>query len=149
MGDELSLNDTTISFQDESGEFVGDSQSPLLEWLYPNGGETLLAGTDYMIRWKTYGEVSNINIHYAVGANTSEDQWQEIESNISNIDSLSWTPSIIADSLRIRIQDSNSKLNDISGWYFSISGGQSLRNSSSINLLLNDARINHTETMRK
>ncbi|MDG2266075.1 MAG: hypothetical protein P8L91_03740, partial [Candidatus Marinimicrobia bacterium] len=60
-----------------------------------------------------------------------------------------WTPSIISDSLRIRIQDSNSKLNDISGWYFSISGGQNFRNSLPINLLLNNATINHTEIIRK
>ena len=145
--DEIDIK-SFITFRVASSGVLGKTENDIV-LLYPNGGETLLAGTDYMIRWKTYGEVSNINIHYAVGANTSEDQWQEIESNISNIDSLSWTPSIIADSLRIRIQDSNSKLNDISGWYFSISGGQSFRNSSSINLLLNDARINHTETMRK
>ena len=68
--------------------------------------------------------------------------------NLSNIDSLSWTPSVIADSVRIRIQDTNSKLNDISGWYFSISGGQYSRNSSLINLLINDAKISNTEYLR-
>ena len=117
--------------------------------LYPNGGETLLAGTDYMIRWKTYGEVSNINIHYAIGPNINEDQWQEIELNVANIDSLAWTPNIIADSVRIRIQDTNSKLDDISGWYFSISGGQFFGNTAPINLLINDTKIDNAENLRK
>jgi len=137
-----------ITFRVASSGLLGKSENDIV-LLYPNGGETLFAGTDYMIRWKTYGEVSNINIHYAIGANVTDDQWQEIESNISNIDSLAWTPSIITDSIRIRIQDSNSELNDISGWYFSTSGGQNFRNTSPINLLLNNSKINNTETMRK
>ena len=102
-----------------------------------------------MIRWKTYGEVSNVNIHYAIGSSLNEDQWVEIESNFANIDSLGWTPSIIADSVRIRIQDTNSKLNDISGWYFSLSGGQFFGNSSPVNLLINDSKIDNTENFRK
>jgi len=32
-------NDTTIFFQDESSNFIGDSQLPTIEWIYPNGGE--------------------------------------------------------------------------------------------------------------
>lgn len=145
--DEIDIK-SFITFRVASSGVLGKTENDIV-LLYPNGGETLFAGTDYIIRWKTYGEVSNINIHYALGENVTDDQWQEIESNISNIDSLAWTPSIITDSLRIRIQDSNSELNDISGWYFSISGGQNFRNSSPINLLFNNTIINNTETMRK
>jgi len=145
--DEIDIK-SFITFRVASSGVLGKTENDIV-LLYPNGGETLSAGADYMVRWKTYGEVSKINIHYAIGANVSEDQWQEIESNVSNIDSLAWTPSIISDSLRIRIQDSNSKLNDISGWYFSISGGQNFRNSLPINLLLNDATMNRTEIISK
>ena len=144
--DEIDIK-SFITFRVASSGVLGKTENDIV-LLYPNGGETLFAGTDYMIRWKTYGEVSNVNIHYAIGKNVTEDQWQEIEMNLSNIDSLSWTPSVIADSVRIRIQDTNSKLNDISGWYFSISGGQYSRNSSLINLLINDAKISNTEFLR-
>lgn len=144
--DEINIK-SFITFRVASSGVLGKTENDIV-LLYPNGGETLFAGTDYMIRWKTYGEVSNVNIHYAIGKNVTEDQWQEIEMNLSNIDSLSWTPSVIADSVRIRIQDTNSKLNDISGWYFSISGGQYSRNSSLINLLINDAKISNTEYLR-
>ena len=145
--DEIDIK-SFITFRVASTGVLGKTEYDIV-LLYPNGGETLLAGTDYMIRWKTYGEVSNINIHYAIGSNINEDQWQEIELNVANIDSLAWTPNIIADSVRIRIQDTNSKLDDISGWYFSISGGQFFGNTAPINLLINDTKIDNTENSRK
>jgi len=145
--DEIDIK-SFITFRVASTGVLGKTEYDIV-LLYPNGGETLLAGTDYMIRWKTYGEVSNINIHYAIGSNINEDQWQEIELNVANIDSLAWTPNIIADSVRIRIQDTNSKLDDISGWYFSISGGQFFGNTAPINLLINDTKIDNTENLRK
>jgi hypothetical protein len=145
--DEIDIK-SFIIFRVASTGVLGKTENDIV-LLYPNGGETLLAGTGYTIRWKTYGEVSNINIHYAIGSNLNEDQWQEIGSNVTNIDSMAWTPSIIADSIRIRIQDTNSKLDDISGWYFSISSGQFFGNSAPINLLINDTKIDNTENSRK
>ena len=145
--DEIDIK-SFIIFRVASTGVLGKTENDIV-LLYPNGGETLLAGTGYTIRWKTYGEVSNINIHYAIGSNLNEDQWQEIGSNVTNIDSMAWTPSIIADSIRIRIQDTNSKLDDISGWYFSISGAQFFGNSAPINLLINDTKIDNTENSRK
>jgi hypothetical protein len=61
-------------------------------------------------------------VHYASGANPTEDDWNEIPSNYPNNDTLVWTPTNLGDDLRIRIKDSNSDLQDISGWYFSVSG---------------------------
>ena len=93
-----------------------------------------------MIRWKTYGTVGNVDVHYATGVNLSEDQWEEIEANIVNNDSLAWTPAFLEDSVRIRIKDSSSELNDFSGWYFSVTSG--LQVSTSIgNAVINNVNI--------
>jgi hypothetical protein len=109
-----------ITFRVASSGVFGATENDIVI-LYPNGGENLVAGSDYMIRWKTYGSISNVDVHYAIGANPSDDDWEDIEVNIVNNDSLAWTPSFIADSVRIKIKDSSSELNDISGWYFNIS----------------------------
>ena len=109
-----------ITFRVASSGVFGATENDIVI-LYPNGGENLVAGSDYMIRWKTYGSISNVDVHYAIGANPSDDDWEDIEVNIVNNDSLAWTPSFIADSVRIKIKDSSSELNDISGWYFNVS----------------------------
>jgi len=103
--------------------------------LYPNGGETLTSGNEYTIKWKTYGTVSTIDVDYAIGSNPSESDWEVITSEENNIDSLSWTPTEESDSVRIRIRDPNSlnektgkyKTEDISGWYFSVTGGRAAK----------------------
>ena len=110
-----------ITFRLASTGVLGETENDIV-LKFPNGGENLMAGSDYMIRWKTYGSISNVDVHYAIGANPSDDDWEDIEVNIVNNDSLAWTPSFIADSVRIKIKDSSSELNDISGWYFNVSG---------------------------
>ena len=103
--------------------------------LYPNGGETLTSGNEYTIKWKTYGTVSTIDVDYVIGSNPSESDWEVITSKENNIDSLSWTPTEESDSVRIRIRDPNSlnektgkyKTEDISGWYFSVTGGRAAK----------------------
>jgi len=109
-----------ITFRLASTGVLGETENDIV-LKSPNGGENLVAGSDYMIRWKTYGSISNVDVHYAIGANPSDDDWEDIEVNIVNNDSLAWTPSFIADSVRIKIKDSSSELNDISGWYFNVS----------------------------
>jgi hypothetical protein len=128
-----------ITFRVASTGVFGATENDIV-LLYPNGGENLLAGTDYMIRWKTYGTVGNVDVHFATGVNPSEDQWEEIDANIVNNDSLAWTPTFLEDSVRIRIKDSSSELNDISGWYFSVTGG--LQGSTSTgNAVINNGKI--------
>jgi hypothetical protein len=57
-----------------------------------------------------------------------------------NNDSLAWTPEFLENSVRIRIKDSSSELNDISGWYFSVTGG--LQGSTSTgNAVINNGKI--------
>ena len=109
-----------ITFRIASTGVLGETENDIV-LKFPNGGENLMAGSDYMIRWKTYGSISNVDVHYAIGANPSDDDWEDIEVNIVNNDSLAWTPSFIADSVRIKIKDSSSELNDVSGWYFNVS----------------------------
>ena len=103
--------------------------------LYPNGGETLTSGQEYDIKWKTYGNVSTVNIDFAIGANPLEADWVEIASEIANVDSLPWIPVAESDSVRLRIRDPNSfddkagiyKTEDKSGWYFSVVGGRAAK----------------------
>ena len=103
--------------------------------LYPNGGETLTSGEEYYIKWKTYGTVATVDVDVAIGNNTSDDDWEAIASDEENVDSLSWTPTTESDSIRIRIRDPDSyneqtgkyKTEDISGWYFSVTGGRAAK----------------------
>jgi hypothetical protein len=59
-------NDTTIFFQDESGEFIGDSKSPYLEWLYPNGGEQFDNFETVTVEWsaedESFGDHSTVTV---------------------------------------------------------------------------------------
>ena len=106
--------------------------------LYPNGGESLTLGEEYTIKWKTYGSVSSVDLAYSTGSNPAEDDWNDIASGEVNVDSLTWSPVTISDSIRIRVRDPDSfdenvgkyKTEDISGWYFSVSGGMNSRITS-------------------
>ncbi len=83
----------------------------------PNGGETLIAGNPYVIRWHTLGSIETISVDWGLG---TDPEWASISSDIPNNDSLVWTPNTytISDSVRIRI--SGDGIEDISGWYFSV-----------------------------
>jgi hypothetical protein len=135
-----------ITFRVASTGILGPTENDVVI-LYPNGGENLVAGSDYMIRWKTYGPISNVDVHYAIGANPSDDDWEEIEVNIVNNDSLAWTPPFIADSVRIKIKDSNSELYDISGWYFSVSSGL-LGRTSTGSVVINRGKLKRSGETR-
>ena len=76
--------------------------------LYPNGGESLTLGEEYTIKWKTYGSVSSVDLAYSTGSNPAEDDWNDIASGEVNVDSLTWSPVTISDSIRIRVRDPDS-----------------------------------------
>ncbi len=134
----FSLNDylgieSTITFRISSTGML-ENPSDELVVLYPNGGETLNINSDYIIRWKTYGTIDKVNLDYTVGAHTimsNPDIWNSIAAEIANVDSFLWTPVTTSgisaltltqtDSLRIRVSDAASDVNDISGYYFHIS----------------------------
>ena len=95
----------------------------------PNGGENFVAGIEDTIIWATYGDVSTFDLQYASGANPTEDDWEIIYEGYSSNDSITkypWTWNSANDLYRVRIKDSNSDLQDISGWYFSVSAGQAV-----------------------
>jgi len=118
-----------ITFRVASTGVLGETENDIVI-LYPNGGENFENDSDEMIRWKTYGSISNVDVYYAKGANPIEDNWQRInlEEGIVNNDSLAWPIEIplteaelISGALvRIKIEDSDSEVNDVSGWYFNV-----------------------------
>ena len=113
----------------------------------PNGGENLETESDYMIRWETYGAISNVDVYYGIGSNPIDWIMINIEEGEVNNDWFEWTPiriagpdGVFSDSVRIKIEDSDSELNDISGWYFSVTSG--LQGSTSIgNAVINNGKI--------
>lgn len=126
----LSLSDyidirSTIIFRLSSTGVIEEAPNELVV-LYPNGGETLIRNQAAVLRWKTYGRISQVDLHYSSGSDpdlTEEDDWTAIGTEISNVDSFSWTPTFTGDSLRVRVSDSNSAVSDMSGWYFSVTSG--------------------------
>jgi hypothetical protein len=139
-----------ITFRVASTGVLGETENDIVI-LYPNGGENFENDSDEMIRWKTYGSISNVGVYYAKGANPIEDNWQRInlEEGILNNDSLAWPIVIPLDSaeiasggalVRIKIEDSDSEVNDVSGWYFNVSNG-SLGRTSTGSAVINRGKL--------
>ncbi len=112
---------------------------------YPNGGQTLNKDNPLTIKWKTFGTVDQVNVAYSAGTNpdmTKDEGWTNIQTELTNVDSLVWTPSAttginsmassLRDSVRIRIQSTDGKTVDMSGWYFTISHGGSEKSERQI-----------------
>ncbi|MEE8336129.1 MAG: hypothetical protein V3S48_06820 [Candidatus Neomarinimicrobiota bacterium] len=132
LSDYIDINSTIIFRLSSTG--MMDEAPDELALIMPNGGETLLKTSETTIKWKTYGSIAEIDIHYSAGTDpdlTNEDDWTEITAGSANVDSFSWVPSstaginslsaALSDSIRIRIKDSNSSVSDMSGWYFTLS----------------------------
>ncbi len=148
LGDYLRIQ-STITFRISSTGMLENPSNELVI-VFPNGGETLDMNGDYVIRWKTFGNVSKVNLDYAVGAHTiwsNEAIWNPIASEIANVDSFLWTPitstgiSALSlnqrDSLRIRVTDVSSGVSDHSGWYFKLVDNSRSQNKPGIGLVLN------------
>jgi len=112
---------------------------------YPNGGQTLDKDNPITIKWETFGTVDFVNVAYYAGTNpdmTKDQGWTDISTELKNVGSLAWTPSAtsginsmeasLRDSVRIRIQSTDGKTVDMSGWYFSISHGGSQESNSEV-----------------
>ena len=114
---------------------------------YPNGGQTINKDDSVIIKWKSYGDISKVNIDYFAGTkpDVNADNWTSIAKDEDNVDSLIWKPSATEgissmgaekDSIRIRISSINGKTRDMSGWYFKINLGSSeISNKKIINNL--------------
>jgi hypothetical protein len=136
----ISLSDyieiqSSITFRISSTGMLAEAPDELVV-VFPNGGETLNINDEYVIRWKTYGNVKKVNIHFGTGAGLDAarvEDWSPIITEITNVDSFVWTPVTTTgilelsqqqrDSVRIRIADVSSDVTDISGWYFQITEG--------------------------
>ena len=93
---------------------------PTITVTYPNGGESLLAGTLQNITWVS-SNVINIKIEYTINNGGS---WIEIISSASAaVGSYSWSvPNTLASQCRVRLSDAiNLSINDISNNVFTIS----------------------------
>jgi len=115
-----------ITFRVASTGVLGPTENDIV-LIRPNGGENFTLGIEDTIIWATYGDVSTFDVQYASGANPTEDDWQPIILNYASNDSITkylWTWQSANNLYRVRIKDSNSDLQDISGWYFSVNAGQ-------------------------
>tara|TARA_Y100000741_G_scaffold183394_1_gene139347 strand:- start:5025 stop:8408 length:3384 start_codon:yes stop_codon:yes gene_type:complete len=138
-GDYLDINSSVTFSLSSTG--MSDPAPNEIVVKYPNGGESLDKDLPMMIKWKTYGSVSKVDLAYFVGGKPDadiDDGWTDITTEISNVDSFSWTPSSTTgidaimssskkDSVRIRVKSTDGKTRDMSGWFFSL-----FVNSSSI-----------------
>ena len=132
----LSISDnidvtSTITFRISSTGMLEESTDEIVI-TYPNGGETLTKGTPHVIRWKTFGTISNIGIEYfhpdSLVVQTGEGEIEivptikivTIISDTANVDSFLWIPNVPRDSVRLRVTDVNSTVSDTSGWFFKI-----------------------------
>ena len=77
----------------------------------------------------TVSTISKVDLSYFFGSSADlekDEGWDEISTEIANVDSFSWIPSSTTglssakDSLRIRVKSSDGKISDMSGWYFSV-----------------------------
>ena len=129
-----------ITFRVASTGVLGPTENDIV-LIRPNGGENLVLGNEDEIIWATYGDVSTFDVQFASGANPSEEDWETIILNYVSNDSITkypWTWGVADNLYRVRIKDSNSDLQDISGWYFSVNAGQVV-NASDGNEVINNA----------
>jgi hypothetical protein len=128
-----------ITFRVASTGVLGPTENDIV-LIRPNGGENFAVGIEDTIIWATYGDVSTFDLHYASGANPTEDDWEIIkEGHVSNdsIKKYPWTWGVADNLYRVRIKDSNSDLQDISGWYFIVNDGSGV-NTSDGNEVINN-----------
>ncbi|MFQ6605348.1 MAG: hypothetical protein ACE5D8_07320, partial [Fidelibacterota bacterium] len=121
--DYISISANIVFRVSNTGVFEAPPDELVIQ--YPNGGETLFMNRDYVIKWKTYGTVNQVNLYYGAGASISPSvaaDWSVIATEIANVDSFLWTPVTTAgilelnptqrDSIRVRIEIPNSTTYD-------------------------------------
>jgi hypothetical protein len=149
-----------ITFRVASTGVLGPTENDIV-LIRPNGGENFTLGIEDTIIWTTYGDVSTFDVQYASGANPTEDDWQPIILNYASNDSITkylWTWQSADNLYRVRVKDSNSDLQDISGWYFSVNAGQVVSTSggnevinktSDGNEVINNTKMKKPEKLHK
>ncbi len=106
------------SYDGSNASFSIIASSPNL-WL-PDGGENILTGSTFDVRWATTGVIENITIEYS---NDNGSSWQPVNpANVGNAGVYSWTvPYDVSDDCLMRVSDADHpEINDISESTFQI-----------------------------
>ncbi len=92
--------------------------SPSVTIISPNGGEVLIGGEIYPIRWRNEGNFSNVKIEYSIDGVT----WTLIDATDPNDGVFNWTvPSIVSTNVKVRITSTtDAATTDVSDSTFSI-----------------------------
>jgi len=86
----------------------------------PNGGESLISGTEQLIQWSSTGAISGVLIEYSVN---NGQNWFPVEpANIGNSGSYNWlVTNYNSDQCLIRVSAVDTDINDVSDDVFTIS----------------------------
>lgn len=97
---------------------------PQLALSNPNGGETLIANTNYAINWSSY-QVGNVKIEYTTNGGNN---WNVIANSVPNVNMYTWTiPQVNSTNCKVRISDaSNAALVSMSAATFTITANNGL-----------------------
>lgn len=137
------------SFDISNAPFSILASKPTL--LMPSGGENLLTGSNYDIRWATTGVIQNIAIEYSTN---NGDSWHPVSpANTGNSGLYEWSvPHQVSDQCLVRISDADHpEVNDISESAFQIvsslpallspNGGERLLSGSSVPIQWNTTGV--------
>lgn len=76
-----------------------------LNLLSPNGSESLVADSNYSIRWESIEGISNVHIEYSTSNGLA---WTDVDPDASNTGSYDWlVPQVTSDQCLVRISDAN------------------------------------------
>ncbi|MBV6511219.1 MAG: hypothetical protein FMNOHCHN_00698 [Ignavibacteriaceae bacterium] len=104
---------------DESDAVFSIAPNPFVTVTAPNGAESLIGGSDYIIRW-TSGNLANVKIEFTSDNGAS---WNTVIASTASTGSYVWTvPNVTSELCKIRISDpADGEPQDISDNMFSIS----------------------------
>ena len=114
----INSNSGHISFTISNGEVL---VHPTITLISPNGGESLIVGSNHFITWTSTGTINNVMIEYSTNNGSS---WSTITTSTSNYGSYSWPiPNTPSTQCLVRISDEDGSPSDTSDSTFSISDG--------------------------
>lgn len=101
----IAFDPSLLQGADTSDDFfaIGDSQNPVVDVVYPDGGESLAPGAEDTIRWVAADEngIDSVNIYYSTDDGSS---WIDISHGEVNDSAYVWiVPNTPSDSCRVRV----------------------------------------------
>ena len=115
----VKVEHAALPAQDQSnGVFTIVPPTITLNW--PNGGESLNAGSSISVSWTYTGAIPQLNLYYSTDNGSS---WNSVVSSTTNTGSYNWTiPDTPSDNCLVRISDTAGPASDQSDAVFSITG---------------------------